>query len=319
MSARRRGLLYCAAALVTATATTVAISGAPDARAEVGTRAASLLTLDNNIENWLPTECAEGSEYERLIAHLKKQPAGPDVFTVQQISNAEQLDTFTQRLTDELPGTYEGRIAIPEPGSMGYEDKPCGVLKNQQTNAVVYRSDRLTPQQETRWRSDAPANPKPGTGPCRNLEPTESSQDRVHNLAVRFHDATADKDVTVASAHWPTGTWHGPDCAAENMKETAEAVDRLGGDLRIIGVDTNAKTSDADWWDKGVGLGFRDPIGELCGGADCPDEHNTTTHYRIDFLLAKGHGGFSESATLTDKVVGGKYSHHRAVTSRISY
>jgi hypothetical protein len=317
MSHRKRTAHRALAVLLT-TAATVAIGGSWTAQAGLKAEAAPLVVYDNNIENMLPTECADGYEFDRLIAYIKKQPESPDVLTVQQVSNADQLEALTKRLSDELPGSYAGRIAIPEPGSMGY-DSPCGKMKNQQTNAVLFRTDRLTPQQETDWRSDAPEKPEEGSGPCRNLEPTETSQDRVHNIAVRLKDEATGKDVTVASIHWPTGKWHGPDCADENIKEADEAVDRLGGALKIVGGDTNAVTDDAGWWAKGEGYGFRDPIAEKCGGPECPPEHNTTTNYRIDFLLAKGVEDFSDAATLTDDVVGGKYSGHRAVTAHIRY
>ncbi|SCK55116.1 hypothetical protein H181DRAFT_05091 [Streptomyces sp. WMMB 714] len=319
MPDRRRNIVHCALAVLTAAAAATAVTvGAPAAEAGVDAQADALVVYDNNIENMLPTECADGYEFDRLIAYLKKQPESPDVLTVQQISDAEQLEALIRRLSDELPGTYAGRIAVPEPGSMGY-DSPCGKLKNQQTNAVIFRTERLAPQQETDWRSDAPEKPEEGSGPCRNLEPTKTSQDRVHNIAVRLRDNVTGKDVTVASVHWPTGKWHGPECADENIKEADEAVGRLGGALKIVGGDTNAVTDDADWWDKGNSYGYRDPIAEKCGGPECPPEHNTTKNYRIDFLLAKGATGFSDVATLTDDMVGGKYSGHRAVTAHIGY
>jgi hypothetical protein len=318
MSDRRRTKILCALAALTAAVATAAIGGTDAAEAEVDSSADSLVVYDNNIENMLPTKCADGYEYDRFIAYLKDQPKSPDVFTVQQISNAKQLDVLTKRLSDELPGTYAGKVAIPEPGSMGYTS-PCGKMKNQQTNAVVYRTDRLTLQQATTWRSDAPADPDEGTGPCRNLTPTETSQDRVENIATRLRDTVTKEDVTVASIHWPTGKWHGPDCAAENMKEADETVDRLGGTLKIVGGDTNATTGAANWWKKARGYGFRDPIAEKCGDRICPPEHDTTANHRIDFLLVKSGHGFSDVATVTDDMAGGTYSGHRAVTAHVNY
>jgi hypothetical protein len=296
-----------------------AFTGAGTASAgEEAAAAEPLVVYNDNIENMLPSKCAEGEEFSRFLAYLEKQGKALDVFTVQQISDDEQLAALTKQLTDRLPGTYAGRIAIPEPGSMGY-DSPCGKLKNQQTNAVIYRTDRLTPAKETRWRSDAPEDPDDGSGPCRNLEPTKTSQDRVHNIAVRFTDKATGKDVTVASIHWPTDRWHASECASENMQETADAVGRLGGTLQLAGGDTNADYDVDDWWNKGRDLGFRDPVAEQCGGPDCPPEYNTTKNHRIDFVLAKGVDKFTDVATLTDEKVGGAYSNHRAVTARVGY
>lgn len=315
MPKRGRSVAYCAFAVLTTTATLGGTSVA--AQADVNNSPDHLVVYDNNIENMVPASCY-GEDFDLFLTHLEEQPESPDIFTVQQISNAAQLDTLTARLSDELPGTYAGRIAIADPGSMGYTS-PCGKLKNQQTNAVIYRSDRLTFQQATTWRSDAPADPEEGTGSCRNLTPTESSQDRVENIAIRLHDTLAGEDVSVASIHWPTGTWHGPDCAAENMKEANEAFDRLGGTLKILGGDTNATTGSENWWENARGYGFRDPIAEKCGGRVCPPEYNTTTNHRIDFVLAKSGNGFSNVATVTEEMTGGRYSGHRAVTAHVNY
>ncbi|CAM3566647.1 hypothetical protein [Stackebrandtia soli] len=317
MSRRRRGVVrlwYVLAGLV-ATVTTVALGATHVASADVNTSPSQLVVYNNNIENMVPQSCY-GTNWNLLVTYIKNQPKSPDIFTVQQISNITQLNALTKRLSDELPGTYAGKIAIENPGSMGYTST-CGKLKNQQTNAVIYRSDRFTYEAATRWRSDAPENK---TGPCRNLEPTKTSQDRVHNIAVRLHDNIAKKDVSVASIHWATNTWNGPDCADENMKEADDAFDRLGGSLKILGGDTNATTGKKDWWRDARGYGFRDPIAEKCGGGpSCPDEHNTTTNSRIDFLLVKQGHGFSNVATITQTMAGGKYSEHRAVTAYVKY
>ena len=310
MSYRRTGTvvvgLAAAAAVITAGATY-------SANADVDDSPDHLVVYNNNIENMLPKDCY-GDDFELLISYITEQPESPDIFTVQQISNTEQLNAFTKRLSDELPGEYAGEIAIGDPGSMGYTSR-CGKLKNQQTNAVIYRSDRLALQDDTRWRSDAPDD----GGPCRNLKPTKTSQDRVHNIAVRLKDTVAGKTVSVASIHWPTGTWDGPDCAAENMAETRDAFQRLGGDLQIFGGDANTKHGTKGWWEDAVDYGFTDPIAELCGGPDCPDEHNTTDKSRIDFMFAKGGGGFDKAATITDEMAGGRYSNHRAVTAYVKY
>ncbi|MEU5363953.1 hypothetical protein ABZ354_10755 [Streptomyces sp. NPDC005925] len=317
MPDRRRGFARCAVTVLTAGLTTLALGSAHVAQADVNTSASTLVVYDNNIENMVPPSCY-GDDYDLMIDYLKARPKSPDVFTVQQISNSTQLAALTKRLSDELPGTYAGRIAIASPGSMGYTST-CGKLKNQQTNAVVYRSDRLTFEDSTTWRSDAPADPEAGTGGCQNLEPTKTSQDRVHNIAVRLHDTIANKDVTVASIHWPTDTWHGPECAAENINEANLAVDRLGGSLKIVAGDTNATTGAADWWATSQGYGFRDPISEKCGARICSSAYNTTTNHRIDFLLAKSGSGFSNVATVTEAMVGGEYSGHRAVTAYVNY
>ncbi|HEY0640162.1 MAG TPA: hypothetical protein VGD67_21240 [Pseudonocardiaceae bacterium] len=320
MPYRRHIVIRRALAAATAAAAAIALGlgTATPAAADANTSPNYLVVYNNNIENWLPASCADGKLFDRLIAYLKRQPKSPDIFTVQQVSNATQLAALTRRLTDELPGTYAGQIAIADPGSMGYTST-CGKLKNQQTNAVIYRSDRLAVRDVTRWRSDAPENYDAGTGPCRNLEPTRSSQDRVHNIAVRLHDTIRGEDVSVASIHWPTGTWYGPECATENMNEANEAMGRLGGTLQIVAGDTNARPSSTNWWRTARDLGYRDPIAERCGAAACSSAYNTTTNSRIDFILVKSGHGFSNVATITESMTGGAYSDHRAVTAYVNY
>ncbi|MFF2653715.1 hypothetical protein [Streptomyces sp. NPDC058045] len=311
----RRGVTYRALAVGAAAVTGLTVIGVQGAQAgQVAKAPPPLVTYNNNIENMVPHSCS-GDRFDRLLNYLKSRPKSPDVFTVQQISNTRQLTDFTKRLSDLLPGTYAGRIAIGSPGSMGYTSR-CGKLKNQQTNAVIYRTDRLVPKSSTTWRSDAP---KGGSGPCRNLTPTKTSQDRVQNIAVRFQDKSAGRDVTVASIHWPTKKWNGPDCASENIKEANEAVDRLGGSLKIVAGDANVAVSHGSWWNKARGYGFRDPIAEKCGSRDCSTKHNTCGKRRIDVMLVKHTGGFSNAATITDSMTGGSYSNHKAVTAYVKY
>lgn len=318
MFPHRRRSVRSLFALLAAASTAMVLAGPQSASADVNPSADHLVVWDDNIENMLPESCADGYLFDRLLAYIGKQAQSPDIFAVQQISNQEQLSALTKRLTDELPGTYAGQIAIAEPGSMGYTST-CGKMKNQQTNAVIYRTDRLTYQQITRWRSDAPADYDAGTGGCQNLTPTRSSQDRVENVAIRLHDTVANKDVSVASVHWPTSTWYGPECAAENMNEAQEAMGRLGGDLQIVTGDMNTTTGTKSWWQNAMDAGYRDPMAEKCGGRVCSADYNTTENHRFDFLLVTRGHGFSNVATVTDAMAGGPYSNHRALTAYVKY
>ena len=276
-----------------------------------------LVVYNNNIENMLPVSCDNG-DWNRLFNYIKAQSRSPDVFTIQQISNSTQLNALTTRMTNELPGTYAGVIAVSSPGSMGYTST-CGKLKNQQTNAVIYRTDRFTYEAATRWRSDAPDDWTDGSGGCVNLDDTPTSQDRVVNVAVRLHDRVAGEDVTVASIHWPTGSWYGPDCADENMREANAAVDSLGGTLKIVAGDANTTKGTQGWWNDARSFGFRDPIAETCPAAGCPDSTSTFGTRRIDFMLVKSGHGFSGAQTISESATGGKYSEHRALRANAFY
>lgn len=313
---RRRGLRRIGYAVIAVVLAATMATGAHVAHADTNRSAKRLVVHDNNIENM--AGCA-GNNFDHLVDYLKKQDKSPDIFTVQQISNQKQLNTLVKRLTAELPGVYAGKIAIADPGSMGYTSG-CKTKKNQQTNAIIYRSGRLEARKSTTWRSDAPAQPKKGTGNCKNLEPTATSQDRVVNLAVKFYDKVADHYVSVASVHWPTKKWHGPDCADENLRETNAAIENLGGAaLKIIAGDTNATTPSQDWWQKARDLGYRDPIAEKCGARVCSDRYNTIGKRRIDHILVKSGHGFGHVDNITESMAGGKYSDHRALIAYVKY
>lgn len=309
------GVLVAAAAAALWAPTMAQAAGA------VNSSPTELVVWNDNIENMLPTSCKV--DFGALFAYITAQPRSPDLFTVQQISNTAQLTALTRRMTDELPGTYAGVIAIGNPGVINVDyDGDCSRPKRQQTNAVIYRTDRFTPEASTRWRSDAPDNWDKGTGDCKNLDdpPKGQSQDRVENVAVRLNDRVARQDVTVASVHWPTSRWHGPDCADENIREANDAVDRLGGTLKIVAGDMNTSKGTQGWWNDAIDLGFRDPIAETCPSSGCPDSTSTNGDRRIDFLLVKSGHGFRGARTITENLTGGKkYSDHRALTAYVKY
>jgi hypothetical protein len=281
----------------------------------VNTSADYLVVYNNNIENM--AGCG-GTDWNKLFKYVKAQSKSPDIFTIQQISNQTQLNALVTRMTNELPGTYGAVIAIKSPGSMGYDDG-CAAKKDQQTNAVIFRTDRFTQEDVTTWRSDAPDNWNKGTGGCKNLDDTPTSQDRVQNVAVRLYDKVAKQRVTVASIHWPTNTWHGPLCAAENMKEANSAVDSLGGTLKIVAGDANTTKGTKGWWNDARDLGFRDPIAETCPSSGCPDSTSTSGTHRIDYMLVKSGHGFGSARTINESSTGGKYSDHRALRANVYY
>src|SRR5689334_15531456 len=103
-------------AVLAAGAVGVTIGAVQPAQASTNSERGSLVVYDNNIENMAGCD----GNYSRFISYLKKQKKSPDIFTVQQISNTEQLNALTKRLSDALPGTYAGVIAVHNPGSMGY-------------------------------------------------------------------------------------------------------------------------------------------------------------------------------------------------------
>jgi hypothetical protein len=281
-----------------------------------------LVVYSNNIENLADGTCDGDGTWTRLFNYVKAQSRSPDIFLVQQVSNQTQLNTLVKKMTDELPGVYAGVIALGDPTPWMYcasnsESSPhscstssCSFKKKQQTNAVIYRSDRLSPVgSPNRWQSDRYQD-----GGCSN-----SNQLRVHNVGILLHDRIANKNVAAASFHWPTDKSDGDRCAAENSRETVAEISELGGSLKILGGDANQSKGTQGWWQDARDSGFRDPIFETCPASGCPDSTSTVGSVRIDYLLVKGSHGFSGAKTISESSTGGSYSNHRALRVNVKY
>jgi hypothetical protein len=232
------------------------------AEISVNTAADRLIVYSNNMENWSDGTCAGDGEWSRLFAYIKAQAKSPDILLIQQISNQAQLNTLLAKLTNELPGVYAGVIAVGDPSPWMYcaansESSPhscatssCSYKKKQQTNAVIYRSDRLSQVvSPRRWRADRYQD-----GGCSN-----SNQIRVHNVGVLLYDKIAKKNVSAASFHWPTDTSDGDKCVVENSREAVLQMNELGGSLKIMGGDANQHKGTHGWWNDVRASGFRDP------------------------------------------------------------
>ena len=280
-----------------------------------------LVVYSNNTENLADGTCDGDGEWSRLFKYIKAQSQSPDIFLLQQISNEAQLKGLVKKMTDELPGVYASKIAIEDPSPWMYcaassESAPhscstgsCSYKKKQQTNAIIYRSDRFTAGDVIRWRSDRYQD-----GGCSN-----SNQLRVENVGVQLHDRIANKDVSVASFHWPTKTSDGSQCAAENSRESRARINELGGTLQILGGDANQSKGTQDWWDDARSAGYRDPIFETCPASGCPDSTSTSGTRRIDYMLVKGGHGFTGAKTISPSATGGEYSNHRALRVNVKY
>jgi hypothetical protein len=289
----------------------------------------------NNVENLeLPTDQCAG-DWHNLFDYMKQNPS-PDVFLVQQISGKAQLDFLVQYMTDHLPGVFAGIIAEPSPDAM---KSPCGAPKSHQTNAIIYRTGRLTPVgDEHVWQSWAKIQNQ-----CKR-----NYQARTRAVMQKFHDTVADKIVTVASMHWATFQGDPPDpaCAEKNVEEIAQKVKipGFGGDLMLFGGDANEPDRKTDgsyrpWYaeangDAGGALGFRDPIFAFCKAhppvKGCLDDNWTIGgDKRIDFLFTRRGDGCrphtSGAHTITfpeAKQAAGNssnYSDHRAIRVAVHY
>lgn len=301
----------------------------------------------NNVENLERVNDGCPGDWQDLIYYLTLQEFRPDIFLVQQISDQAQLDEYTSRLSSEFGETYAGVIAEEMPDE---QNSPCGAQKAHQTNAVIYRTRRFTlisdPDASTkRWQSQAHDGDS-----CVN-----NNQARTRNVKAMLHDEVADRDVTVASIHWPTrrDNWDGPRCAESNAREaTVELLeDGYGGELLIFAGDANitdaASGAFRPWYrglngDLGGSLGYRDAIYDHCADSGGPideclaDNWTISGDRRIDFVFARRGDGsrpqmtdghtvtFNEGDAADLEVTGTdrqdrSYSDHRAVRVRVHY
>lgn len=334
----------CAAALVTlsVTATTADADGTGVTIAAANDNPAFVQVVDNNVENLPTVDLACPGDWQDLVYYLKRAPLKPDIFIVQQISGRSQLNSYVSRLSSDLGESYGSVIAEASPAAM---NSPCGAPKDYQTNAVIFRSARFTNLGLGSRTWQAQSNE---SGSCAN-----NDQARTKAVKVRLRDRIANRDLTVASVHWPTSASGGPPCADSNARETAKEMteDGYGGSLLIVGGDLNF--SDIAWhtagdpyrsWyramngDLGGTHHYRDPGYTACAGSKSCLSNNWTIggDRRIDFLFARKPSGglpttsafhtitFNEgdaadlAETGTDRA-DRSYSDHRAVMARIHY
>lgn len=298
----------------------------------------------NNIENLkIAGEQCPG-DWTDLIYYFKSIEPSPDLFLVQQISDAAQLKTLVERMNADLPGIFEGVIADEDPWT---QLSPCGKEKAKQTNAIIFRQGRFSKVGEKHvWQSWANKD-----GEC-----VRNNQARTRNVMIKLHDKIADKDVTVASAHWSTSQGDGPDpaCAKENVLEADQKLHKkgYGGDLVLFGGDFNEpdRKDNGDWrpWyaqvngDDGGPLNYRDPIFRACdtgnaGLQACLNDNWTIGgDKRIDMLFAQDGDGcrartrrahtitYAEAEDAAQDLGGGQdpnlsYSEHRGIRAEVYY
>lgn len=314
-----------------------------------------LQVYDANVEN-LPTSketCA--GDWHDLMYYMRLQEFRPDIYLVQQLSGRKQLDLLLTRMQEHFGEKFEGVVAEAEPQKGG---GVCGPEKQYQTNAVIWRADRLelklSQSPDNRWQAQYDPDPEDDVVEC----VSNGDKSRTKGVKALLHDKVGDKDVTAASFHWPTqesGGGTGP-CAVSNAGELSNELTEDGygvADLYVAGGDTNRAASTTngqdDWtdWYKDVNgelggaHGFGDAAFAACeGDPKClADKWTILTEdrmRRIDFLLARtkakkpaavSHNvvpAFDEGDQAAVDLTGEDdadldYSDHRAVGSRVHY
>ncbi|WP_420000142.1 hypothetical protein [Streptomyces boninensis] len=313
-----------------------------------------LQVYDANVEN-LPvsTEAKCPGDWHDLMYYMRLQKYRPDIYLVQQVGGQEQLKTLLTRMKEHFGESYAGVVAEANPDPGGGS---CGAEKAIQTNAVIWRTDRLSlklsASPKNRWQAQR-------ENPANQDECIANNQARSKGVKALLHDKASGKDVTAASFHWPTISHGGMKCAPSNAGELSNELTEDGygvADLYVAGGDTNhgdRKSAGGwtDWYaaanaDVGGKHRFRDAGYAKCaaGGGSIPDclakdwthINDDGDHRRIDFLLARRDSGAPPAMTNTvipgfdegdaaDKALTGDdrsdldYSDHRAVGARVGY
>jgi hypothetical protein len=320
--------------------------------------ATKILIYTNNVEN-LPTSkvsAGDGTtcagDWQDLIYYMKKMGGAPDIFLVQQISDAEQLDNKLAAKMRELLGVEYGTI-IAEQNPAYWDPSDCAA-KHYQTNAIVYRKARFSyvAGSKQTFRSVVDDN-----GQCVTADAA-----RYVNVAAKLQDKMQPfnggfKEIAVASVHWPVVDG----CGVTNAVKTDIMMNSYsgaqmyiwGGDINLPELDKPEQNTSGykSWYvrtNAALGdpssLGYRDPVYEACD-AQTGDEtnlkqcliQNATMKFgsRYDFLFAKYKSAYKKSAVATaepktvsfdtadeaDALVTGSdnrdlgYSMHRAVSA----
>ena len=147
---------------------------------------ASLRVYTTNVENLPRTSDQCPGDWRDLYAYMSLEQKAPDLFLVQQLSGLAQLNTLIAHMNTQLGRSYAGLIAEASPTPF---NSPCGAVKDQQTNAIIYDVTRFTPVGVAQvWQSYR------NTGQACELNP----QSRAKGIAQAFTDLQSGAQVAVA-------------------------------------------------------------------------------------------------------------------------
>jgi hypothetical protein len=303
--------------------------------------AAKVLVYSNNVENMI-------FDWKDLTYYMKTQPKRPDLFFVQQMTDAARLGEMTKAMSTILGATYAGRVAEDNPTNhrQGSEVSPSPTV----TTGIIYRTARFAFVSQETWFPFGAPDATTGATDCTVRH--ESSA--YETIKLTLHDKVAGHDITVVSLRHPTGS----PCPAENVADidahlpSSRSLTIVGGDFNDDPTATNAKGD--CWYRSMVGklnacagapnLHFSDPLYDDCAGdMTCVQKrqgidhifgrnHDTTpartdTYGRVSFAegndansAVKGSDGLSNTTAVNgfDDVTS-DYSQHQARTAYFYY
>lgn len=321
-----------------------------------------LLVYTANLENLAQATVDAGDpescrgDWQDLLYFLADASQAPDILLVQQVSGRAQVDEKLLPKLRELLGEEYGAI-VAEKSPAYWAPADCSA-KHHQTNAILYRKERLTYVEGSKqtWRSAIAEGPGCAT----------TTAARYVNVAAKLGDRWNPKgeglrEVAVGSVHWPVEDG----CGVTNARATdATLTSYSGAQLWIFGGDANLPELSSPkvpgsgyrpWYERtnaGLGrdgnLGWTDPIFAACDEQTasaleldaCLVDHATMRFgSRYDFLFAKYHPSYRsgpaatsgavtvgfEEAGEADRALTGKddaalaYSMHRAVGTYVHW
>lgn len=291
----------------------------------------SLLVVNLNVENVPFPEwgACKGSGLD-FVRFLAAEGDAPEVFTAQQVSGREQADAYAANLTMSLGKPYAALVSedAPKPYTSG-----CPGLKDQQTNAIFFRTDRFAVVEGSAVRFQ----PMRSVGETCD-EGNVSGQARTVALGVNLREIESGTVVSVVSMHFPRDD---KSCMERNVDQALDQLDALGGELRVLAGDANvrdrAKGDFAPWCRRTQARAYVDPVVAKCDGKEgCLDENWSLenaegTRSRIDFMFAKRMGGagldprgvrtisFADVQKAPGAAPDLTYSDHRAQRARLSF
>lgn len=303
---------------------------ADDGKTRNDDAAFDLKIVNLNVENVpSPAWASCRGSGEDFVRFLGLEGNAPDVFTVQQLTGSDQAAWYAERLKAETGAAY---------GFVVGEDRPtsfvsgCPGTKDLQTNAIFFRKSRLelVPESVRRFQPRTSATADCAAG-------SESRLSRTLAVGARLRDKrNSDRAVAVVSFHLPK---EDVGCVATNVGAALDQLEALGGNLRVLAGDANARDRvdgvAAAWFGLAGLRGYVDPVFRACDGkASCLREHWTCETRedatpRIDFVfLRRGNGAKVETADVGTVGYGEvrrakgthaslPYSDHRAVRVRV--
>ncbi|MBL8957814.1 MAG: hypothetical protein JNK82_43975 [Myxococcaceae bacterium] len=254
-----------------------------------------LVVYNVNIENMI-------FDWKDLVHDMSRDDLRPDVFTVQQVTDADEMQRLAGYMSRRLGVKYTGVVAKANPPDRRFQNQitPRPTV----TTGIIFRDARfdvVTRSSWMPWGKGLADQPKT----CDERSPHSGYE----TLRLKLFDKVAKKNIVVVSLrHW---TWHS--CNTKNLFEIDEGFERgpnahagLGtaSALHIVAGDFNEPAfegnGDYKCWYRQMNrsvpqaqcanddsLGFTEPAYEHCDG----DRACTNRLTGIDFLFVRRSDG----------------------------